>query len=91
MSVRTSKSEKIKIIYCIIICHTINISSPFFFDGIALGPSAELWAVVAVVVVDEAGFVVSILAAETERVLVSVRRILQCAEGGVGVGRYISA
>lgn len=78
-------------VYCIISTRTIQIHSALFLDGIALGPSAELWAVVAVVVVDESGFVIRILAAETEGVFVTVHRILQGAEGGVGVGRYISA
>ena len=55
-------------IHRIIPYHRIEVHAAFFFDGVAADPSAEFGAVVAVVVVDETGFVVMILAAEAERV-----------------------
>ena len=48
--------------------HRIEVHAAFFFDGVAADPSAEFGAVVAVVVIDETGFVVVVFAAEAERV-----------------------
>ena len=55
-------------IHRIIPYHRIEVHAAFFFDGVAFDPSAEFGAVVAVVIVDEAGFVVVVFAAEAERV-----------------------
>ena len=62
------KPQKIIVHYRIIPDHRIEVHAAFFFDGVAADPSAEFGAVVAVVVVDETGFVVVILAAEAERI-----------------------
>ena len=59
--------------YRIIPYHRIEVHAAFFFDGVAFDPSTEFGAVVAVVVVDETGFVVVLFAAETERVQIHHR------------------
>ena len=67
------KPQKIIVHYRIIPDHRIEVHAAFFFDGVAADPSAEFGAVVAVVVINETGFVVVILAAEAERVQIHHR------------------
>ena len=60
-------------IHRIIPYHRIEVHAAFFFDGVTADPSAEFGAVVAVVVIDETGFVVVVFAAEAERVQIHHR------------------
>ena len=65
--------------------HHIQIIPPTLTNWISIDPSSEFRAVVAVVVVDEAGFIIAILAAETERIIVTVFRIFHRAERCIGI------